>query len=145
MKKKFIIFCIVLLIIVFGLLFVFFFNKQDSPYLKEISYEEYIEKVNNSESFILYVKQTYCSHCKSFTPVISKVLEDYKIEANYINLTKLSDNERDIFTNELSINGTPSVLFFEEGIELGKYSRIVGDKTYKYIVNKLETQGYIEI
>lgn len=145
MKKKFIIFCIVLLIIVFGLLFVFFFNKQDSPYLKEISYEEYIEKVNNSESFILYVKQTYCNHCKAFTPVISKVLEDYKIEANYINLTKLSGNERDIFTNELSIDGTPSVLFFEEGIELGKYSRIVGDKTYKYIVNKLETQGYIEI
>jgi len=121
-----------------------FINNDNETYLKEINYIEYAEKVNNNDSFILYVKQTNCKHCQSFTPKFSNVLEKNKLEAYSLNLTDMETEERNLFISELSVDSTPTVLFFRDGIELGSYSRIEGSKSEEYVVKKLKLNGYIE-
>ena len=113
-------------------------------YLKEINYIEYVEKVHNNESFILYVKQTDCPHCIKFTPKFNTILDKYEIEAFVINLTELDETEKDLFIKDLSVSSTPTVLFFENGIELGSFSRIIGVQSEKYIISKLKQHGYIK-
>lgn len=144
MKKNIIIIiCSIIIILIIALL-IFIVNNKKNSYLKDINYIEYIEKVNNSENFILYVKQNNCSHCLSFTPEFTEILKKYDIEAFSINLTELDQKDRETFINELSVEETPTVLFFNNGIELGKFSRIVGSKKENYVVNKLKQNGFIK-
>ena len=145
MKKKYLILISTIILIISTIIAIFYtINNKDENYLKEIDYIEYVEKVHNEEDFILYIKQTDCMHCQSFTPKFSSVLEKYQIEAFVINLTNLEDNERNLFLNDLSIDSTPNVLFFKNGIELGSYSRIEGSKSEEYVIKRLKLNGYIE-
>ena len=145
MKNKYLILISTIILILIAIIIVFcFINNDKETYLKEINYIEYAEKVNNNDSFILYVKQTNCNHCQSFTPKFSNVLEKYQIEAFSLNLTDMETEERDLFISELSVDSTPTVLFFKDGIELGSYSRIEGSKSEDYVVKKLKLNGYIE-
>lgn len=116
-------------------------------YLKEITYNEYInlkeESKNNNRKFILYVKQEGCPHCTAFTPTVEKVANKYKVQIYYINLTNLTKEDYKLFNSEGFVNGTPTILFFENGEELGSFSRIIGNKSEKTLTNKLIARGYI--
>lgn len=142
MKNKPFIFIGAIILILITIVIVLIFNNYNNTEEKT-PYMEYIEKVNNGETFILYVKQTSCQHCKKFTPTFNDVVKDYKLNALVINLTEMEQTEKKLFLNDLSIDSTPTVLFFKNGIELGKFSRIKGNKTYEYFTNKLKQNGYI--
>ena len=143
MKKIFIILAVIIATLIS--LILIFSNKDDNhSYLKEINYEDYINMVNDNETFILYVKQTNCKHCTAFTPIFTNVLNKNKVLAYVINLTDMDNDNKETFLNELSINGTPTVLFFQEGVELGKFSRISGEKSAEYVTKKLKDLGFIK-
>ncbi len=145
MKNKFLILIGTIIIILVAIIIIFsIIGNNKEEYLKEINYIEYVEKVHNNESFILYVKQTDCPHCIKFTPKFNTILDKYEIEAFVINLTELDETEKDLFIKDLSVSSTPTVLFFENGIELGSFSRIIGVQSEKYIINKLKQHGYIK-
>jgi len=145
MKNKYLILISsIIFILIIIIIFLNLINNNKEVYLKEINYLEYAELVNTNKTFILYVKQTNCNHCKSFTPKFSSVLEKNEIEAFSLNLTDMENDERNLFINELSVDSTPTVLFFKDGIELGSYSRIEGSKSEDYVVKKLKLNGYIE-
>ena len=145
MKNKYLILISTIILILIAIIVIFsFINNDKETYLKEINYIEYAEKVNNNDSFILYVKQTNCEHCKSFTPKFSNILEKNKLEAYSLNLTDMEVEEKNLFINELSVDSTPTILFFKDGIELGSYSRIIGSKSEEYVIKKLKLNGYIE-
>ena len=90
-----------------------------------------------------YIKQDNCKHCKNFTPTITKVAKEYKVTIYYINLTKLTEAEYNKFKEEGTFTGTPTVLFYEDGEELGSFSRLVGNKSEKTLINRLTARGYI--
>lgn len=96
-----------------------------NSYMKEVSYNEYLnlkeDSKKNNEKFILYIKQNNCKHCKNFTPTITKVAKEYKVTIYYINLTKLTEAEYNKFKEEGTFTGTPTVLFYENGEELGSF------------------------
>lgn len=145
MKNKFLILTGTIIIILVSIIIIFsIIGNNKEEYLKEINYIEYVEKVHNNESFILYVKQTDCPHCIKFTPKFNTILDKYEIEAFVINLTELDETEKDLFIKDLSVSSTPTILFFENGIELGRFSRIIGVQSEKYIINKLKQHGYIK-
>lgn len=118
-----------------------------NSYMKEVSYNEYLnlkeDSKKNNEKFILYIKQDNCKHCKNFTPTIAKVAKEYKVTIYYINLTKLTEAEYNKFKEEGTFSGTPTVLFYENGEELGSFSRLVGNKSEKTLINRLTARGYI--
>ena len=149
MDKKY--FSIILIIIVVLGVFVIAFKSSDTKdYLKELSYSELIEKINNKDSFIVYVKQDSCSHCQNFTPVLENVLKKYKIEAYYIRLNTFTEEEKTytddgsiINGTDLIISGTPTVIFMNNGKESVMH-RIVGEASEDKIITKLKSSGYIK-
>ena len=143
MKKIFIILAVIIATLI-SLILIFSNKDNNNSYLKEIDYEDYINILNDNETFILYVNQTNCKHCTAFTPIFTNVLNKNKVLAYVINLTDMDNDNKETFLNELSINGTPTVLFFQEGVELGKFSRISGEKSAEYVTKKLKDLGFIK-
>lgn len=114
----------------------------ESKNVHDISFSEVTNKIKKKESFILYIKQTDCEHCKVFTPKFISVLNDNNIEAYSLNLTNLSDNDKEAYNDLFDVNGTPTVLFFNEGEE--SMIRIEGEQTKARIKSKIESAGFIK-
>lgn len=148
MKHK-LIFIIIGIIIVLGSTILIFGNNKE--YLHHITLENAVKKIENKETFILYIKQDQCSHCLEFTPIFEKVLGEYEIDAYYISLDDLATDEKtytkdDVTINDLNITitGTPTVVFIDKGTETSKLNRIIGSQQKNNIVQKLKTVGYIK-
>ena len=108
--------------------------------LKPISYQEFKEKVTNQETFILEVMSSNCSACVSFKPKLRKVANEYDIIVRTIDIDRLSKEE----VETLKITGTPTVLFFINGIEESTSMRINGNVTEDRIISKFKANGFLE-
>lgn len=108
--------------------------------LKEISYKEYKNLIDSKESFILEVMREECTACKSFKPNLEAVIDKYNIEVKYINTDKLSDDELD----EFGISGTPTLIFYNDGVEETTASRLVGSVSQDKIIAKFKANGFIK-
>lgn len=115
----------------------------NSKYLVDINYTTFNDKLDNNEDFILEVVQTGCSNCTSFTPKFESVLGEYKITAYSINLTDMTDENRQEFLDKYNVSGTPTVLFFKGGKETSTLKRLTGNQSEDKIVSKLKANGYI--
>ncbi|MDD6223946.1 MAG: thioredoxin family protein [bacterium] len=109
-------------------------------YLKEISYKEYQQLLENKETFILEVMRDDCSACQTFKPNLEKVANEYKVEVKYLNISKLSNEELD----KLGVSSTPTVIFYINGEEQTTAARIVGSVKQEKIISKLKASGFIE-
>ena len=110
--------------------------------IKEISYKELEEKINNKESFILELVQTGCSHCEEFSPRFKAILKTNNLKAYSLNLYNLTEEEIERFDNLTTVTGTPTVLFFEDGKETS--NKINGAVSNDKIKEKLKENGYIK-
>lgn len=142
MKKRTILLFGICFIILIGALGInYFFNKS---YFQEIKYDEVIEKMNNKESFILVLSQTYCEHCASYKPKVEKVANDEKIMIYYLEVDLLNEEEKKEFKNYISYSSTPLTVFIVSGEEKTAATRIVGDASEEKILKKLKSNGYID-
>jgi len=128
----------------FMLLIVFLLSGCSNKYLKEISYDEYKKLIENKESFILEVMSTDCSACKNFEPKLKEVTEEYKIEVKYINTSKLSKEETNRLYKKTGITGTPTIIFYTNGKEETKSSRINGSVSKDKIISKFKANDIIK-
>ena len=115
-----------------------------SKYLKSLSYSQYKEKLKNKETFVLEIMKKDCSHCKSLKPKLIDVIEKYKITVYYIDTSKLSDKENEELYQTTGISGTPTIIFYTNGVEATKSSRITGDSSKDRLISKFKTNGLIE-
>lgn len=141
MKKRFKIFTlfIILVICLLGCE-----KSENKSYLEAIDYATFNQKLENKDSFILEVVQTGCPNCTSFTPKFTEVLEEYKIKAYSMNLTNMSEEDNKTFLNDYDVDGTPTLMFFEQGTETSTMKRLEGDKDKDIIISKLKQNGYIK-
>lgn len=130
---------IVLLIIISSLIIT---GCSNDEVIKEISYEELEERINNKESFILELVQTGCSHCEEFSPRFQAILKTNNLNAYSLNLYNLTEDEIEKFDNLTTVTGTPTVLFFEDGKETS--NRINGAVANDKIEEELKESGYIK-
>lgn len=126
------------------LLTLFFITGCSNNYLEEITYNEYKELVKNKETFILEIMRTDCSACINFKPKIESVANEYKIEVKYINTDNLTDEENDNLFLDTGISGTPTVIFYNDGVEITKSSRINGSVSKDRIISKFKANGFIK-
>lgn len=117
---------------------------QNNSYLKEISYKEYQQLLENKETFILEVMRTDCSACINFKPKLTEVANEYKIEVKVINTDNLSEDEYNDLFDSTGITGTPTVLFYNEGVEKTISSRINGSVSKEKIISKFTANDFIE-
>ena len=142
MKKRVIILCSICFFVLIGALVAD--RIIANSYLKQIKYDEVMEKIQNKESFILLVSQTTCSHCKEYKPVFKKVLRKYKLTAYYMEYDLLSKDDKKEFVKHINFDSTPVTAFITDGDEITTANRIVGAKSEEYIIGKLKSNGYIE-
>lgn len=113
-------------------------------YIKEISLDEFKEKIANKESFALYVGNENCSHCVSYLPTLKSVLKDYNITIYHLDNSKLSDKEYAEFKTYINISGTPTIAFITDGEEETTLNRIVGETSKEDTIERFKTNGYIK-
>ena len=116
----------------------------DKSYMKEISYKEYKNLLENKETFILEIMRTECSACINFKPKITDVANSYKVEVKYINTDHITDEETNSLFSETGITGTPTVIFYKNGVEETVSSRINGSVSKDKIISKFKTNGFIK-
>lgn len=114
-----------------------------NPKYTEISVTQFQEKLDAKESFILVIGSDTCSACKSYEPIMQKVMKDTNLEIFYINLHVLSDEDYSKIYSSYVVTSTPTTLFFKDGVETSTYDRIVGAVDYDEVIKKLEKLGYI--
>lgn len=147
MKKKIIIIVLIVLIIA-GITLAIILNKNNKKEygLIHITFNELQEKVKNKDSFILVITRTDCSHCAEYKPVLTEVLNKYKIAAYQLDTDPdiLSDEEIAKLKDIASISGTPTTIFIENGEEKTTANRIVGTASASKIEKRLKSTGYIK-
>lgn len=142
MKKRVIILCSICFFVLIGALVAD--RIIANSYLKQLKYDEVMEKIQNKESFILLVSQTTCLHCKEYKPVFKKILKKNKLTAYYIEYDLLSKEEKKEFVKYINFDSTPVTVFLKNGEESTTANRIVGAREEEYIIGKLKSNGYIE-
>ncbi len=119
------------------------FSDKESDYIKEISIKDVTKMQEKDKTFILYIKQTDCEHCKVFTPRFISVLKKHNLKSYVLNLTNLSEKSKKEYYKMFDVEGTPTVLFYDEG-EINKLIRIEGEVTKDKIESKLKSAGFIK-
>ena len=117
---------------------------KEENHITEISYSNLKERLNNKESFVLYIGNKDCTHCQSYKPILTSVLNEYDIDIFQLDNTKLTTNEYNEFKSILSVTGTPTILFITNGEEETTLNRIVGEKTKQETIDRFKTKGYIK-
>lgn len=84
--------------------------------LHQLSYSDYIEKVDAGEAFIVIIERTGCGYCEQYMPIVAEVASERKLPLFYIDTSTLTDNEMNLLStnnNYLKKNnwGTPTTLF----------------------------------
>jgi predicted bacteriocin transport accessory protein len=114
-------------------------------YLSQIYYNDLKNKIENKESFALYIGNKSCLHCKDFEPKFRGVVNEYKVTVFKIDTATLTTDEyQEVIVGNIGEVGTPTVVFFEKGVEKGTYSRIDGDVSKDKVIDKLKDNGYIK-
>ena len=112
--------------------------------IKEISFNEFNSKIENKETFILYVGNKNCHNCVSYEPVLKEVLKENNLTAYKLDNSKLSEDEFDKLNDKFSISGTPTIIFVNKGDEETTLNRIVGNTSKESTIEKFKTNGYIK-
>ena len=115
-----------------------------NKHIIEISLDDLKDKIENKETFALYVGNESCSHCISYTPTLKEVLNEYDIDIYHLDNSKLSENENADMTQLINISGTPTIAFFIDGEEESTLDRIVGETSKETTIEKFKINGYIK-
>lgn len=120
--------------------------------LTYINYSEY-EELISSGLHIIVIGQTSCSHCIAIKPALSTVAGDYNLTINYINLTKLSDEEASKLSDSLKTIEYNDPDFLEDGsfgtpltliVENGKVKRYIsGERSISQLIREFKKAGLI--
>lgn len=146
MKKNNNLIWIIAIVILVLLLAFLIINKAISKgNLVELTYDEFTEKIENEESFVLCVSRTTCSHCATYKPKLENVAKDYGIDLYYIDIDKYSEEEQDEFEKIINFNdSTPTTVFLKNGKETTASNRINGDVSTSRIIDKLKSNDFID-
>lgn len=121
MKKIILILPLLLVIIIIGL-YVVNSESIESVNYSNVSLEEYKNKLERKDDFIMYVYKTSCGVCREMKPQINAAIEKSGAEVLALN----ADDEKNIsvsFFKKYEIEKTPTLVFYEEGLEV---DRLVG-------------------
>ena len=144
MKNKKVI-LIVGLILVLSIILTIFLLSNNKFGIKELTYNEVIQKIDNKENFVLVVSKTSCPYCEAFLPKIEKIAKKNKFVVYYIEVDKLSKSENQEFSSKVAyVSGTPTTIFIEDGEEKIAANRINGNVSEEKIISRLRLYGYID-
>lgn len=108
-----------------------------------ISFYEFNAKKENKESFPLVIGSSTCSACAKYKITMDEFIQKYQTEVFYIDISKLSDDEYSSLKTEISFDGTPTTVFYEEGKLTSYYNRLSGAEDIDTVINIFKDNGYL--
>ncbi len=93
----------------------------DPNYQNVILPDELEERISNGEDVTVYFYSSTCQYCKETTPRLAPLADENGIDLVQYNLLEFEDG-----WNDYKIEATPTVVHFENGVEVG---RVVGAAT----------------
>lgn len=115
-----------------------------SSNLKSINLKKLNDKLDNKETFILYLtnEDEYGNTLKN---TLQKVAHDSELETFYVNTEKLNDEELKTLKEDFYFDESNIIIFVKEGNENTVLSRI--DNVYiseEKLKTELKNQGYLK-
>lgn len=134
---------ILILGVIGGILF--YSRDKDKNHFISLSGEEFKEKINNKDSFILLLIQTGCHFCEEFKPIVNEVIkENDGLKIYALNLTDMSTEEKAFLVNIANTTSTPTMIFIVNGEEETSLNRMIGKVSKSKLITRLESLGYIK-
>ena len=134
----------ILLALVSLILAVILCGCSSKSYIINSNIDDIEKKVNNNESFILYIGSKECHNCTSFTPKLEKIVNKNKISVYYIDTYNISDEDYNRLFKLVNYSGTPTLAFITEGSDPGSQTHLVGDVSSDKIESALKNNGYLK-
>jgi len=85
--------------------------------LHQLTYNEYKDKVENGDAFIVVIEREGCGYCTMYMPVVEEISKEKKIPLYYIDLADITSSEAkelertNKYLKRNSDWGTPTTLF----------------------------------
>ena len=115
----------------------------DMGELTEIGYSELETFIKKKEKQMVFLGSEYCGWCIYQKPILRKIVKDYNIEINYLNLGNISSDDSQKLANlhsDLAEFGTPCFIV----VENGKVTVVdQGARGTSGMVSFLKTNGFI--
>ena len=134
---------IIVVILIAGIAFLFMSKNLKTDSVQTITINEFKEKINNKDSFILVITQDGCPHCEAYLPTIRRVSNKYNVTFYDISLTGLSNEDNSYLKNIANVDGTPTTVFIENGEEKSSTNRLEASVPEYRVVERLKALGYI--
>ena len=110
----------------------------------EITYNNLEKMIKEKKDFILFIGSETCSACSSFKFTVNELVKNHKIDIKYINISKLTDDQKDKLIEHFPFDATPTTVLVKKGKETGDDNRIVGNQKYSKVEKILKEKGYIK-
>ena len=91
--------------------------------MKQITAEEFKQKINSNEKLIVDFYADWCSPCKMMMPIVEEVNNKVDIEFYKFNI----ESDRDLVVS-LGIRGVPTIKAFNQGKEVFSKSGIMREQ-----------------
>ncbi|WP_215113325.1 thioredoxin family protein [Exiguobacterium sp. s63] len=123
-RANFITFAIIGAIIVIGIALLFVLNGNDSDDgVNAVTAEELQQQLDQDGEVVAYFWQTGCEYCEQVKPYVEPMIEEY--DAVSINLA-----DHNVWET-YGIQGTPTLIRFEDGKEVGRIEGAVSEQQYE--------------
>ena len=110
----------------------------------EISYSEFNKLKEEKKTFPLVIGSATCSASAMYKPVMEQFISDYQVEVFYIDLSKLSDEDYSKLKAEITFDGTPTTVFYEDGKLTSFYDRMTSAVSIDEVISKFKEKKYIK-
>ena len=71
-------------------------------------------------------------------------MNDYKVEVFYIDISKITEEEYNALKTQTSFEGTPTTVFYKDGVLTSYYNRLDGSASYSRVVDIYKENGYVK-
>ena len=112
--------------------------------LDYVTTKEISDLLNNNESFVLNITSSNCSACQQLEPRLIKFINDHDIKLKRIDTAKFSENEIEELIKVTNYSATPTIIFYEDGVEETIATRIVGAVSTEKLEDSFKNMGYIK-
>lgn len=119
-------------------------NTETTEYsnIKHITVSQLEKMISRKEDFVLLLSSNYCSHCINFRPIYNEALSESNIIGYELVIEDMSSADQSIFNELITYTGTPTTIFYKDGVELDKSTRLVGYKSKDVVLNSLKQHSY---
>lgn len=112
--------------------------------LSKLNLEKLNKKLDNKETFILYLSDESDSS-NTLKNTLTSVLKDNNINAFYLNTDKLSSTDQDELKKTIAYEDSNIIIFIKDGSENTVLARITDNYISKEkLTEELKVQGYIK-